>query len=82
MTPLELVMKAFDTEAGWDLLDNLTVLRLKESRDLFIKERDRLDTDRGMDHLTQAQLKDWECLVMDIAAINRVLEVYGVYNEQ
>lgn len=81
MRPLELVMKAFDTEAGEDLLENIVVLRLKESRDLFIKERDRLDGDRGMDHLTQAELKDWECLVLDIAAINRVLEIYGVYND-
>ena len=82
MTPLELVMKAFDTEAGEDLLENIVVLRLKDSRDLFIKERERLDGDRGIDHLTQTQLKDWECLVQDIAALNRVLEIYGVYNEQ
>ena len=81
MNPLELVMKAFDTAAGEDLLDNIAALRLKESRDLFIKERERLDGNRGIDHLTDAEMEDWECLVQDIAALNRVLEIYGVYND-
>lgn len=82
MKPLELVMKAFDTEAGWDLLDNLTVLRLKESRDLFIKERERLDNIKANRELNLGEEEDWESLVQDIAAINHVLEVYGVYDDQ
>lgn len=82
MKPLELVMKAFDTEAGWDLLDNLTVLRLKESRDLFIKERERLDNIKLNRELNLGEEEDWESLVQDIAALNRVLEVYGVYDDQ
>lgn len=82
MKPLELVMKAFDTEAGWDLLDKLTVLRLKESRDLFIKERESLDQVKEKRPLHAYEEQDWVSLVQDIAAINRVLEVYGVYNEQ
>ena len=81
MKPLELVMKAFDTAAGDDLLENIVALRLKESRDLFIKERERLDGNCGTDHLTDMEMKDWECLVQDIAALNRVLEIYGVYND-
>ena len=78
MKPLELIMKAFDTEAGWDLLDNLTVLRLKESRDLFIKERERLDNIKLNHELKPHEEQDWTSLVQDIAAINRVLEIYGV----
>lgn len=81
MRPLELVMKAFDSEAGWDLLDNLTVLRLKESRDLFIKERERLDFVKTVRELKFHEEADWEALVLDIAAINRVLDIYGVYGE-
>ena len=80
MRPLELVMKAFDSEAGWDLLDNLMVLRLKESRDLFIKERDRLDFAKTIRELKPHEELDWTSLVLDITAINRVLEVYGVYD--
>ena len=81
MRPLELVMKAFDSEAGWDLLDNLTVLRLKESRDLFIKERERLDFVKTIRELKFHEEADWEALVLDIAAINRVLDIYGVYDD-
>ena len=81
MKPLELVMKAFDSEAGWDLLDNLTVLRLKESRDLFIKERERLDSVKTIRELKFHEEADWEALVLDIAAINRVLDIYGVYDD-
>lgn len=81
MKPLELVMKAFDTEAGEDLLENIVVLRLKESRDLFIKERERLDNIRANRELQLHEEEDWEALVLDIAALNRVLDIYGVYND-
>ena len=66
MTPLELVMKAFDSEAGEDLLENIVALRLKESRDLFIKERERLDIIKGNRELNLGEQEDWESLVQDI----------------
>ena len=81
MKPLELVMKAFDTAAGDDLLENIVVLRLKESRDLFIKERERLDFVKTIRELKFHEEDDWEALVLDIAAINRVLDIYGVYDD-
>lgn len=81
MTPLELVMKAFDSEAGEDLLENIVVFRLKESRDLFIKERERLDNIKVNRELKPHEEEDWTSLVQDIAALNRVLEIYGVYDE-
>ena len=80
MKPLELVMKAFDTAAGDDLLENIVVLRLKESRDLFIKERERLDFTKTVRELQFHEEEDWNTLVLDIAAINRVLDIYGVYD--
>ncbi len=81
MKPLELVMKAFDTAAGDDLLENIMVLRLRESRDLFIKERERLDFTKTIRELKLHEEEDWEALVLDIAAINRVLDIYGVYDD-
>ena len=81
MKPLELVMKAFDTDAGDDLIENIVVLYLKESRDLFVKDRERLDkikTERG---LQLHEEKDWEFLVQDIHALNRVLDLYGVCDD-
>lgn len=77
MKPLELVMKAFDTDAGDELIQNIMVLRLKESRDLFVKERERLDkikTERGLQFHEE---EDWECLVQDIHALNGVIDLYG-----
>ena len=79
MKPLELVMKAFDTAAGDDLLENIVVLRLKGSRDLFIKERERLDFAKTIRELQPHEEEDWNTLVLDIAALNRVLDTYGVY---
>ena len=81
MKPLELVMKAFDSAAGEDLLENIVALRLKESRDLFIKERERLDFAKTVRELQFHEEDDWNTLVLDIAALNRVLEIYGVYND-
>ena len=81
MRPLELVMKAFDTAAGEDLLENIMVLKLKDSRDLFIKERERLDYIKANRELNLGEEEDWEALVLDIAAINRVLDIYGVYDD-
>lgn len=81
MKPLELVMKAFDTEAGEDLLDNIMVLRMKQSRDVFIKERERLDSIKANRELNLGEEEDWESLVQDIVALNRVMEIYGVYND-
>ena len=81
MKPLELVMKAFDTEAGEDLLDNIMVLRLKESRDVVIKERERLDSIKLNRELNLGEEEEWESLVQDIAALNRVMEIYGVYDD-
>lgn len=81
MRPLELVMKAFDSAAGEDLLENIVVLKLKESRDLFIKERERLDFTKTVRELQLHEEEDWEALVVDIAALNRVLDIYGVYDD-
>ena len=81
MRPLELVMKAFDSAAGDDLLENIVVLRLKESRDLFIKERERLDFAKTVRELQFHEEDDWNTLVLDIAALNRVLDIYGVYDD-
>ena len=81
MKPLELVMKAFDSAAGEDLLENIVVLKLKESRDLFIKERERLDFTKTVRELQLHEEEDWEALVVDIAALNRVLDIYGVYDD-
>jgi hypothetical protein len=39
--------------------------------------REKLDGDRGTDHLSDREMKDWESLVLDIAALDRVIDYYG-----
>ena len=81
MRPLELVMKAFDSAAGEDLLENIVVLKLKQCRDLNIEERKRLDNIKVNRELQLHEEEDWQALILDIAALNRVLDIYGVYDD-
>lgn len=81
MNVIDLLTKALNTEATWDLLDNVVILRLKESRDLFVKERERLDNIAKNRELQAHEHEDWTSLVQDIVALNRVMEIYGVYND-
>jgi len=57
-----------------DLLDAVVVERLKESRDICIEERERLDNikDRNPN-----QEEDWQELVQDIHALDRIIQYYG-----
>ena len=57
-----------------ELLDAVVAERLKESRDLCIEERERLD--KISDHKPH-QEEDWQDLVQDIHALNRVINYYG-----
>jgi hypothetical protein len=50
---------------------------LKSSRELCIEMRELLDANRSVDHLTDVEMEDWTCLVLDIAALGRVIEYYG-----
>lgn len=81
MKIIELLGNALESEAMHDLLDHVVLGKLKESRDLFIKERKRLDFARTIRELKPHEEEDWECLVQDIHALNRVIDLYGVYDE-
>ena len=60
--------------AMYDLMDAVVVERLKESRDICIEERERLDK---IDNREPYQEEDWQELVQDIHALNRIIEYYG-----
>lgn len=62
------------TEAMHDLLDAVVVERLKESRDICIEERNRLDK---FENRKPHQEEDWQELVQDIHALDRVINYYG-----
>jgi len=62
------------TPAMHDLLDAVVVERLKDSRDVCIQERERLDK---IDNRKPFQEEDWQSLVQDIHALDRIIEYYG-----
>ena len=78
MKVIDLLTKALEHEGVWDLIDHFVVLRLKESLALNVHERERLDEIKKHRELKEHEEADWECLVQDIAAMNRIIDYYGV----
>ena len=77
MKMIELLEDVLESEAMHELLDHVVQGKLKSSLDNCVIERKRLDKikeDRGL-YLHEEE--DWECLVQDIHALNRVIDLYG-----
>jgi thymidylate synthase ThyX len=73
----ETLMNVLQTSAAVEIMDEVILATLKSSRDTCAEMRLLLDGDRGTDHLTDLQMKDWTSLVQDIAALDRVIDYYG-----
>ena len=76
MKVIDLLAKTLEHEAVWELIDHLVIERLKESRQLFITDRDRLNNIRNTRELRKHEQDDWYCLVLDIQALERVIDIY------
>ena len=76
MKVIDLLAKALENESVWQLLDHITVERLKESRELLIEDRDSLTRKMDVRGLPPHQQKDWDENTLLIAAFNRVIEYY------
>jgi hypothetical protein len=76
MKVIDLIAKTLEHEAVWELIDHLVIERLKESRQLFITDRDRLNNIRNTRELRKHEQDDWYCLVLDIQALERVIDIY------
>jgi hypothetical protein len=77
MKMIDLLGDVLESEAMHDLLDHVMLGKLRSSLDNCVIERTRLDKikeDRG---LLLHEEEDWECLVQDIHALNRVIDLYG-----
>ena len=70
----KLIDNLMKTEAMHDLLDAVVVERLKESRDICIEERDKLDKLENREPYQEEGLQD---LVQDIHALDRLINYYG-----
>ena len=73
------MMDVLQSSAAVEIMNEIVLATLRSSRDTCAEMRLLLDGDRGTDHLTDLQMKDWESLVLDIAALNRVIDYYGGY---
>ena len=76
MKVIDLFTKALEHEAVWDLLDHIVVERLKQSRDMLVEERQKIDTIASKTVLQPHQYEDWVTLVQDIQALNHVIDYY------
>ena len=77
MKVIELLGNALESEAMHDLIDHVMLGKLRLSLDNCIIERERLDNIKANRELSLLEEDDWECLVQDIHALNRVIDLYG-----
>jgi hypothetical protein len=71
------MMSVLQSNAAVELMDKVVIAALQSSRDTCTELREELDFKVGTGNATPAQMKDWESLVQDIAALNRVIDYHG-----
>jgi hypothetical protein len=72
-----IMLSVLQSNAAVELMDKIAVATLQSSRDMCVEMREELDFKVATGNATEAQMKDWESLVQDIAALNRVIDYYG-----
>ncbi len=73
----EVMLSVLQTTAALEVVNEIVWNALKGSRDVCIELREELDLKVSMGEATVVQMIDWECLVKDIEALERVIEYYG-----
>ena len=71
------VKNVMGTSAAVEVMNEIVLATLISSRETCIEMREYLDANRSIDHLTDAEMEDWQMIVLDIAALNRVIDYYG-----
>jgi len=73
----DILKNVLETNAALEFTNEIVLAILKSSRDICTELRKELDFKVGTGNAAEAQMKDWESLVQDIAALNRVIDYYG-----
>ncbi len=73
----ETLTGVLQTNAAVEIMNEIVLHALQSSRDTCVEMRLLLDGARSTDHLTDLEMEDWTSLVLDIAALNRVIDYYG-----
>lgn len=67
-----------NTYAAVEITNEIVLAILQSSRDTCIEMRELLEAKRDRKGLwSTPEADDWESLVLDIAALNRVIDYYG-----
>ena len=61
------------SESIYDFADAVVVVRLRQTRDMYMQELDLLDK---LSQLNEAQQEDYETLSSDIVALDRIIKLY------
>ena len=77
MKMIDLLGDVLESEAMHDLLDHVVLGKLRSSLDNCAVERQRLDKIKANRELLPHEEEDWNCVVQDIHALNRVIDLYG-----
>ena len=71
------MLSILQSNAAEEAVSELVLASLKSSLDTCIELRRELDLSVSTGNAKERQMKDWESLVQDIAALNRVIDYYG-----
>ena len=73
------VMKGvMQSNAAVELMNEIVLSALASSRDTCVEMRELIEAKRDRNGLwSTPEAEDWESLVQDIAALNRVIDYYG-----
>ena len=73
----EIMRNVMGTHSAFELMNEVVLATLRSSRETCAEMRELLDANRSVDHLTDAEMEDWQMVVLDIAALDRVIDYYG-----
>ena len=77
MNVKEVMSNVLQTSAAVEIMNELVVATLASSRKMLVLERKRLDKIKESRGLYLHEEEDWEALVQDIVALDRVIDYYG-----
>ena len=73
----DILKNVLQTSAAVEITNEIVLAALQSSRDTCTELRKELDFKVGTGDATESETKDWEGLVQDMAALNRVIDYYG-----
>jgi len=73
----KIMRNVMGTQSALELMNELVLATLQSSRESCIEVRERLDAKRSTGKLTDIAMEDWQMVVLDIAALDRVIDYYG-----